>query len=280
MKRLCRDSEPETGPPGHTKASSTPQVMARKRRRGVIEKRRRDRINSSLLELRGLVPPVLHQQGSAKLEKAEILQMTVDHLKVLQATGGKGPVDALDFLCVGFRECVMEVCRYLSAVEGVASSDPLRCRLLAHLAHCSSHLHHRHHQLQPPPLPHAFHPWGLRPLPPRRPSASSMSPDSGEAPQRPGELASAFSTRADSTSSPPPSLMLPCAPPLPASLLSAPIPVNLHWGHPIIPPCSFTSTSSHPCSSTPPHHPPSAAHLTGRGGPRSLECCNAANTAS
>lgn len=29
-------------------------------------------------------------QGSAKLEKAEILQMTVDHLKVLQATGGKG----------------------------------------------------------------------------------------------------------------------------------------------------------------------------------------------
>lgn len=30
------------------------------------------------------------RQGSAKLEKAEILQMTVDHLKVLQATGGKG----------------------------------------------------------------------------------------------------------------------------------------------------------------------------------------------
>ena len=32
----------------------------------------------------------LFPQGSAKLEKAEILQMTVDHLKVLQATGGKG----------------------------------------------------------------------------------------------------------------------------------------------------------------------------------------------
>ncbi|KAL6095455.1 hey2 [Pungitius sinensis] len=274
MKRLCKDSEPETGPPGHTKASSTPEVMARKRRRGVIEKRRRDRINSSLLELRGLVPPVRHQQGSAKLEKAEILQMTVDHLKVLQATGGKGPVDALDFLCVGFSECVMEVCRYLSAVEGVASSDPLRCRLIAHLAHCSSHLHHRHHQLPPPPRPtpstppppHAFHPWGLRPLPPRRPSASSMSPDSGEAPQRPGELDSSFSTRADSTSSPPPSLMLPCAPPLPASLLS----VNFHWGHPIIPPCSSTP-SHHPPLSTTPHRP---------WGARSLTCCDAANTAS
>lgn len=32
----------------------------------------------------------LFYQGSAKLEKAEILQMTVDHLKLLQATGGKG----------------------------------------------------------------------------------------------------------------------------------------------------------------------------------------------
>lgn len=29
-------------------------------------------------------------KGSAKLEKAEILQMTVDHLKMLHASGGKG----------------------------------------------------------------------------------------------------------------------------------------------------------------------------------------------
>jgi hypothetical protein len=29
-------------------------------------------------------------QGSAKLEKAEILQMTVEHLKMLHAAGGKG----------------------------------------------------------------------------------------------------------------------------------------------------------------------------------------------
>lgn len=29
-------------------------------------------------------------QGSAKLEKAEILQMTVDHLKMLHTAGGKG----------------------------------------------------------------------------------------------------------------------------------------------------------------------------------------------
>ncbi|MGH0155386.1 UNVERIFIED_CONTAM: hypothetical protein FKN15_066795 [Acipenser sinensis] len=95
--------------------TTTSQVMARKKRRGIIEKRRRDRINNSLSELRRLVPTAFEKQGSAKLEKAEILQMTVDHLKMLQATGGKGFFDAhslaMDFMSIGFRECLTEVAR-------------------------------------------------------------------------------------------------------------------------------------------------------------------------
>ena len=51
----------------------------------MTEKRRRDRINTSLSELKRLVPQALEKSGSAKLEKAEILQMTVDHLKNLNA---------------------------------------------------------------------------------------------------------------------------------------------------------------------------------------------------
>lgn len=61
--------------------------MSRKKRRGVIEKKRRDRINSSLSELKRLVPSAYEKQGSAKLEKAEILQLTVEHLKSLQTKG-------------------------------------------------------------------------------------------------------------------------------------------------------------------------------------------------
>lgn len=61
--------------------------MTRKRRRGIIEKRRRDRINSSLAELRRLVPSAFEKQGSAKLEKAEILQLTVEHLRSLHVKG-------------------------------------------------------------------------------------------------------------------------------------------------------------------------------------------------
>lgn len=56
-------------------------MLNRKKRRGVIEKRRRDKINSSLSDLKRLVPSAFEKQGSAKLEKAEILKLTVEHLK-------------------------------------------------------------------------------------------------------------------------------------------------------------------------------------------------------
>ncbi|XP_028252704.1 hairy/enhancer-of-split related with YRPW motif protein 2 [Parambassis ranga] len=266
------------------------QVMARKKRRGIIEKRRRDRINNSLSELRRLVPTAFEKQGSAKLEKAEILQMTVDHLKMLQAAGGQGFFDAhalaLDFLCLGFRECVTEVSRYLSAVEGLDSGDPLRSRLLSHLTSCSSQRDAAaltaasHHHQQPHPLPHPFHPhhWAaLHPLPYGL-SGLPLSPDAGGgggggAPQRLAELShrsvasSSFSSHADSTSSSPSSsssssLVLACAPPpLSASLLSlsASFPISLHAGFPVLPPSSFTSTTSPPTPSSSSHTPHSSS---------------------
>ncbi|KAH3897076.1 hairy/enhancer-of-split related with YRPW motif protein 1-like isoform X2 [Dreissena polymorpha] len=119
--------------------SQSCQITDRKKRRGVIEKRRRDRINNSLSELRRLVPSAFEKQGSAKLEKAEILQMTVDHLKMLHSKGVNGynfpdPHSlALDYRSIGFRECLAEVARYLMTVEGMDLQDPLRLRLLSHL---------------------------------------------------------------------------------------------------------------------------------------------------
>ncbi|KFV71314.1 Hairy/enhancer-of-split related with YRPW motif protein 1, partial [Dryobates pubescens] len=80
--------------------------------------------------------------GSAKLEKAEILQMTVDHLKMLHTAGGKGYFDAhalaMDYRSLGFRECLAEVARYLSIIEGLDASDPLRVRLVSHLNNYAS----------------------------------------------------------------------------------------------------------------------------------------------
>ena len=94
----------------------------------MIEKRRRDRINISLNELKKLVPTALEKSASAKLEKAEILQMTVEHLQRLQQNAPEkavaAPVDqrfAMDYHSFGFRECAAEVARYLSSVEGLGS---------------------------------------------------------------------------------------------------------------------------------------------------------------
>uniref|UniRef100_A0A803XVF5 Hes related family bHLH transcription factor with YRPW motif like n=1 Tax=Meleagris gallopavo TaxID=9103 RepID=A0A803XVF5_MELGA len=123
--------------PRSVSPTTTSQIQARKKRRGIIEKRRRDRINSSLSELRRLVPTAFEKQGSSKLEKAEILQMTVDHLKMLHATGGAGFLDAralaVDYRSIGFRECLTEVVRYLGVLEGQSTADPIRLRLLSHL---------------------------------------------------------------------------------------------------------------------------------------------------
>ncbi|CAO1400701.1 unnamed protein product [Diamesa tonsa] len=114
------------------------QLMSRKKRRGVIEKKRRDRINSSLTELKRLVPSAFEKQGSAKLEKAEILQLTVDHLKILHSKGidsiGFDPQRfAMDYHIIGFRECASEVARYMISVEGMDIQDPMRLRLMSHL---------------------------------------------------------------------------------------------------------------------------------------------------
>ncbi|CAL1281153.1 unnamed protein product [Larinioides sclopetarius] len=121
-----------------TQSNDSCQMLNRKRRRGIIEKRRRDRINNSLSELRRLVPAAFEKQGSAKLEKAEILQLTVDHLKMLHSKGFDAlSFDphkfAMDYHSIGFRECASEVARYLVAIEGLDLQDPLRVRLMSHL---------------------------------------------------------------------------------------------------------------------------------------------------
>lgn len=124
------------------KPAAVSRKQARRKRRGIVEKRRRDRINHSLAELRRLVPCASEKQGSMKLEKAEILQMTVDHLKVLHTSRGRGymetPELATDYGVLGFRECLWEVARYLSVTEGLGRSDTPQSRLVSHLSTCAS----------------------------------------------------------------------------------------------------------------------------------------------
>uniref|UniRef100_A0A8C7J6P9 Hes related family bHLH transcription factor with YRPW motif 1 n=1 Tax=Oncorhynchus kisutch TaxID=8019 RepID=A0A8C7J6P9_ONCKI len=84
----------------------------------IIEKRRCDRLNN------------IQVCGSSKLEKAEILQITVDHLKMIHAASGQGYLKAHALTA-----------RYLSIVEGWNSVDPLRVHLVSHLNNYASQRH-------------------------------------------------------------------------------------------------------------------------------------------
>ena len=128
----------------------------RKRKRGEIEKRRRDRINDCLNEIKELVPTAVEKSNVNKLEKAEILQMAVDHLRMVADTGSdrmssKGLAEVQK---AGFRECMGEVSRYLVAVEGMHLEEPLRLRLMSHLQATATA------RCAPPPPPPSHLSWG------------------------------------------------------------------------------------------------------------------------
>lgn len=105
-----------------------------------MEKRRRARINESLGQLKTLILDALKKDSSrhSKLEKADILEMTVKHLRNLQRVQMTAALSAdtnvLGKYRAGFNECMNEVTRFLSTCEGV--NTEVRSRLLNHLSGC------------------------------------------------------------------------------------------------------------------------------------------------
>ncbi|XP_068602052.1 hairy-related 9 isoform X2 [Brachionichthys hirsutus] len=112
----------------------------RKSSKPIMEKRRRARINESLGQLKTLILDALKKDSSrhSKLEKADILEMTVKHLRNLQRVQMSAALSAdatvLSKYRAGFNECVNEVTRFLSTSEGVNAE--VRSRLLSHLSGC------------------------------------------------------------------------------------------------------------------------------------------------
>lgn len=103
----------------------------------LMEKRRRARINHSLAELKTLILDAVKKEQqntrNSKLEKADILEMTVKHLQTLHrqqalATAGRHKFQA------GFSECTKEVSRFVGRTEGI--EPQLRSRLMNHLSRC------------------------------------------------------------------------------------------------------------------------------------------------
>uniref|UniRef100_A0A667WI70 BHLH domain-containing protein n=1 Tax=Myripristis murdjan TaxID=586833 RepID=A0A667WI70_9TELE len=107
--------------PTVTSAASNCQeqlTLSHKLRKPLVEKHRRERINSSIEQLKCLLAPeLLQQQPDSKLEKADILEMTQ------QRAVGSAAVNQ------GYSSCVQEVAHFLSKEELKSQSQR---RLLKH----------------------------------------------------------------------------------------------------------------------------------------------------
>ncbi|XP_066972203.1 transcription factor HES-2-like [Macrobrachium rosenbergii] len=112
----------------------------RRTNKPIMEKKRRQRINDSLNQLKILVLEALKKDPSRynKLEKADILEMTVRHVQNLhrqpQHTPAPcpTPVDPAAKYLAGFSHCVSEVNKFLERDTSLTGGQ--RSRILLHLS--------------------------------------------------------------------------------------------------------------------------------------------------
>lgn len=109
----------------------------RKVMKPMLERKRRARINRCLDELKELMVTALQTEGEnvSKLEKADILELTVRHLHKLkrQQRLAANPVIDADRFRAGFTHAANEVSRCLASTPGVDIT--LGTKLMTHLGH-------------------------------------------------------------------------------------------------------------------------------------------------
>ncbi|XP_077168186.1 transcription factor HES-2 [Paroedura picta] len=86
----------------------------RKSLKPLMEKRRRARINDSLNQLKTLILPLIGKDSSrySKLEKADIIEMTVQFLKELPDSRASVPAST-DGYCEGYQACLSRLTNLL-----------------------------------------------------------------------------------------------------------------------------------------------------------------------
>ncbi|XP_059185619.1 transcription factor HES-1-like [Centropristis striata] len=87
LQRPLQHTDPDMAPTATAAMTNSQEhlTLTHKLRKPLVEKLRRERINSSIEQLKSLLgPEFLKQQPDSKLEKADILEMTVCVLRRLQ----------------------------------------------------------------------------------------------------------------------------------------------------------------------------------------------------
>lgn len=145
----------------------------------MLERKRRARINRCLDELKDLMVTALQAEGEnvSKLEKADILELTVRHLHSLKRRGQlvlKPEMSYAERFRAGFTQCATEVSQFIAnatlaatAMQRQGPVDPQAgARLLQHLSNCIRRLENPQ-VVQPQPIaPNGVaRPTPLQPIP-------------------------------------------------------------------------------------------------------------------
>ncbi|XP_047439441.1 transcription factor HES-5-like [Mugil cephalus] len=128
LQRPLQHRDPDMAPTTTAAMTNSQEhlTLTHKLRKPLVEKLRRERINSSIEQLKSLLgPEFLKQQPDSKLEKADILEMTVYFLRRLQQKQHQA-VDSVD---QGYSRCVQQVVHFLSKAEVKTQS---KRRLMEH----------------------------------------------------------------------------------------------------------------------------------------------------
>ena len=121
----------------HDEAPMSRTHQYRKVMKPLLERKRRARINKCLDDLKDLMVFALQSEGESitKLEKADVLELTVRHLQKLKRQQQLQIQPGLDTdrYRAGYTACVSEVSRFFTAVPGVSLG--FGNSLVSHLSH-------------------------------------------------------------------------------------------------------------------------------------------------
>ncbi|XP_034230103.1 enhancer of split mgamma protein-like [Thrips palmi] len=107
----------------------------------LLERKRRARINRCLDELKELMVGALEAEGEnvSKLEKADILELTVRHLQ--RITKPRDAAEDASRFQAGFSQCASEACHFLLGLPGL--DEAVGRRLVAHLGQVVTQLQYQ-----------------------------------------------------------------------------------------------------------------------------------------
>lgn len=140
-----RDSGMESGSSPEMAMQTSPPMSRttqyRKVMKPLLERKRRARINQCLDELKDIMVSALQAEGESitKLEKADVLELTVRHLRKLKQQNALGLTPQATYagrFKAGYSHCAQEVSKFMTSEKAAGVDIHVSTRLLSHLGSC------------------------------------------------------------------------------------------------------------------------------------------------